>query len=427
MTKELLLITKTFPFKTGEEFIENEIPYLADAFDKVVVLAVAARTSDEQTRVVPANVQVVAADIPEVSKLSLLLPLTEAEASLKVLRGERDMQAQRFHPERWLYFRYFIRKVRDIQKAIDRLFSQGIFSVDAPPLIYSFWFHDTVVAALLAQEQLGLNMPIVARAHRYDLWEDVSPTGYHPLRMVALKRISRVFPISHRGAAYLKQRFPEYSAKVEAAYLGTVDNGLGFYEAQGNERDSFTVVSCANLIPLKRVDLLVEALALLESSTSVSLRWIHFGSGGQENKIRELAQKVLKKTDWTLRGQIPNAQLMEFYRTHPVDVFVSASASEGLPVTMMEAISFGIPVVATAVGSVDEIVIDGSSGMTLPPDVKPEDIAQVLLSLAQCDLQEYRALRKKARILWEKNFSAQKNYPTFISELYGLLQGTERV
>jgi glycosyltransferase involved in cell wall biosynthesis len=422
MNNQLLFITKKFPFDAGEEFLENEIFYLAAGFDSVIILAVAADASAQQTRDIPSNVRAVAAGIPPESKLSSLIsPKGAVEASLKALMDDHDRRMQRFHPERWLYFRHFVRKVQAIRDAIGALFADGTLDASSLSLIYSFWFHDTAVAALLAREALSLDVPVVARAAGYDLYESSSPVGYHPLRLWALEHIDRVFPVSEEGRAYLDQRFPGFSSKIQAAYMATNDRGLGFYAAsrsvQPFERSSFVMVSCSNFVAIKRLDLLVEALALLEEKLSRSLKWIHFGSGEQMEKIRELICKKLKKVDWTLAGQTPNSQLMEFYRDHPVDVFISVSESEGGPVTAMEALSFGIPVVVTNVGSVGESMADGKAGLSLPLDTTPTEVAESLFALARRSPDDYQDLRREARLLWERRFDTRKNYATFVVEL----------
>ena len=51
----LVLLTKTYPFDKGEEFIEDEVPLLAKAFDRLVIAATSTSDAPEQTRSVPAN------------------------------------------------------------------------------------------------------------------------------------------------------------------------------------------------------------------------------------------------------------------------------------------------------------------------------------------------------------------------------------
>jgi glycosyltransferase involved in cell wall biosynthesis len=68
----------------------------------------------------------------------------------------------------------------------------------------------------------------------------------------------------------------------------------------------------------------------------------------------------------------------DFYLTQPVDVFVNASTTEGVPVSIMEAMSFGVPVVATDVGGTGELV-NSRNGALLVPNPTPAEIADAIL------------------------------------------------
>ena len=70
---------------------------------------------------------------------------------------------------------------------------------------------------------------------------------------------------------------------------------------------------------------------------------------------------------WELAGQLDHREVLSFYERHHVDALLSLSLSEGLPVSMMEAQSYGIPIVACAVHGVPEIVNE-RTGILLPPD-----------------------------------------------------------
>ena len=61
-------------------------------------------------------------------------------------------------------------------------------------------------------------------------------------------------------------------------------------------------------------------------------------------------------------------------RSQPIDIFINVSSSEGLPVAIMEAISFDIPIIATNVGGTSEIVTP-ETGILIAPDSAPELIA----------------------------------------------------
>jgi glycosyltransferase involved in cell wall biosynthesis len=112
-----------------------------------------------------------------------------------------------------------------------------------------------------------------------------------------------------------------------------------------------------------------------------------------------------------------NRRVLEYYRTHPVSAFVNVSASEGLPVAVMEAFSFGIPAIATDVGGTHEIVSDGGNGFLIPQDFSPEQLLEAFCRLEKMTEPDYQNLCAGARKTWEEKFSAAKNYGRFYKEI----------
>jgi len=106
---------------------------------------------------------------------------------------------------------------------------------------------------------------------------------------------------------------------------------------------------------------------------------------------------------------------MRFYQQNPIDVFVNLSLAEGTPRSIMEAISCGIPVIATAVGGNAEIVSE-RNGLLLDPEPTPEEIALQLLKLF--DHPEIAAEKRNgSRLVWQESYRAEDNYPAFINRL----------
>ncbi len=116
-------------------------------------------------------------------------------------------------------------------------------------------------------------------------------------------------------------------------------------------------------------------------------------------------------------GEVKNRELMDFYARTPVDCFVNTSSSEGLPVSIMEACSFGIPVLATDVGGTSEIVREGKNGFLLKPDFAPGELAQRIRELIRMPQSEKQALRGASRQIWQDNFCSETNYRKFARAL----------
>ncbi|MDR3052373.1 MAG: glycosyltransferase [Coriobacteriales bacterium] len=418
MTQQLLLITKNYPYNTGEEFLEAEIAYLADAFEKVVIVAAEVDEKGELTRELPSTVQAFTGNPLNSAYYGMALATGIEAKLLKPLLTGYDKARRKASLERRLYFRYFAQKTANTHDVIQKLFERGVLSPDEPLTLYSYLLHDTAVAALLLRTLLQReHIPVIARAHRLDLYEEQHPAQYLPLMPWILENIDAVYPASFDGSAYLNQKFPGFDAKIQTAYLGTPDAGLNPFAVTGQGQRALNIVSVAPLKPKKQLGRIIEALALLEQGTELPLNWTHFGAGDEEAALRALAAQRLSRSTWSFEGHATTAVLLGFYRQKQVDVFLSASLAEGLPFSMMQALSFGIPVVAVDAGAVREIVKDGVSGMLLPAQSTAHDIAQGLLSLINGGAGAYLALRQGARSLWKQSFDAARNYPAFIEEL----------
>ncbi|MBK7238933.1 MAG: glycosyltransferase [Flavobacteriales bacterium] len=100
--------------------------------------------------------------------------------------------------------------------------------------------------------------------------------------------------------------------------------------------------------------------------------------------------------------------MLEWYATHPVDVFIHLSDSEGLPIALMEAASFGIPLLANDVGGVSEIVTS-STGRLLNSHPNVSEVVDALQpsNLDRLLSQEFRL---GVRSAWQDGFNCATNY-----------------
>ena len=102
---------------------------------------------------------------------------------------------------------------------------------------------------------------------------------------------------------------------------------------------------------------------------------------------------------------------------NPVDFFVNTSSTEGLPVSVMEACSFGIQTIATNVGGTGEIVKDGETGFLVPADVTPDKLAETIQSAASLPLEDMKKLRENCRALYLQSFCAENNFENFAQQI----------
>ncbi|NLE98604.1 MAG: glycosyltransferase [Propionibacterium sp.] len=204
------------------------------------------------------------------------------------------------------------------------------------------------------------------------------------------------------------------------SYLGTNDHGLG---VAPSSREPLRIVTCSNVVPVKRLDRLTGALATI---TDLPIHWTHFGDGPLMDRMRARVAELPVNIQTDIRGEISNDGVLAEYARTPFHVLINVSESEGIPVSMMEANSFGIPIIGTDVGGVGEIVETGVNGILLPQLPTPEEIAKAIRAVARLDDDSYASLRRGAREVWETKFDATTNYPRFVSELLSSTQDERR-
>lgn len=251
---------------------------------------------------------------------------------------------------------------------------------------------------------------IISRAHRYDLYEEFRKNKYIPCRELLIKNLDAVYPCSEDGTCYLQSRFPKYKNKIKTRFLGT----LGCGQKKYNKEDELRIVSCSNVVPVKRLDLIVETL---QHILDINIKWTHFGDGIMMNQIKEMSRELPENIKIDFRGNVKNSDLLEVYKNNQFDLFLNVSLSEGIPVSIMEALSFGIPCIATDVGGTKEIVIDGYNGWLLKKDFKEEQLVNIIRNYCNLNNEQILKLRECAYESWKEKYNAKKNYTTFVDKL----------
>jgi glycosyltransferase involved in cell wall biosynthesis len=279
-------------------------------------------------------------------------------------------------------------------------------------VIYSYWFSGLTGGAILFNENQSNKTPIVSRAHGGDVYLFRYKPPYLPFREFLWKGINHLAVVSKDGANYLRSLYPAYEKIIHTHYLGTSEPGFKSYPSNDG---TFRIVSCAYLSPVKRISLLIDSLKLA-ATYGIKISWTHFGGGALFESLKKYAELQLKDSgQWFLLGDLPNEQVLNFYRTHPVDLFVSVSLSEGLPISMMEAMSVGIPILSTNVGGVSEMI---EETMLIPVESSPEQIARSIVKYANKRVST--SCEERIQI-WASFFKAEKNHKDFIDSIENII------
>ena len=411
----LLLFTGSYPYDRELEatFLEPELPRLAEAFERIVLI--------------PTHRGGARADPP--SSVGVEEGLAEdIETRARTIRTGAMVATQRSvwddlraHPGLMAQPRAIARLGRSAARAA-RTRDWVIEYVRRQPadasrtVAYTFWCDATTTGLCLAKAALP-GLVVVSRAHGTDLYAERHRPPYLPLRDMTLANLDRLFPDSGRGVRYVADRYPWFATRCELARMGVDDPGFG---AQASGSGRCVLVSCSRIVPLKRLDLVLQAIAVVaRQRPTVAFEWHHFGDGELRTDLeREARSAMPPNATVSFPGWPGIPELMRFYRTNPVDVFLNASASEGTPVAIMEAASCGIPVVATSVGGNPEIVSE-ENGALVGENPSPEEYAAAILRFV--DDQEWAAARRSgSRRVWARSYDAARNYASFARRLRGL-------
>jgi glycosyltransferase involved in cell wall biosynthesis len=232
--------------------------------------------------------------------------------------------------------------------------------------------------------------PLVQAVHSLDVHR---PGWQALLDRSTARRVDRYVTNSEAGA-----RFLESERRVPSARVRVVPNGIDVeaFAACTTRRqetraelgigpDVPVLLTVANLRPPKGLDVLVETASRLaaaaasgavDSSSGPPLVWLIAGDGPLAGALEsDLSRRGLTEIVRPLGFRCDIGELAA-----AADLFCLTSRREGVPVAILEAMAVGRPVVATRVGGVSELVVDGETGLLVPPG-DPTELATALRTL----------------------------------------------
>ena len=412
----LILLTNYYPYYKGEEYLEAEIVHLAKESSKIYIISTMVDNKMKQTRSIPENVIVIKSGINH-SILGKLMMVLSQQKQARISRKDSKLLKDDGNKSilNKMFSFYFECRAKHISSIIIKKLNLEDFSEFDNVTIYSYWFYITArVAVELKQKYFKEIKPyIFSRAHGYDINEHINLLKFLPQREFLLASLDNVFPVSQNGVDFLKSKYPKYAKKVEVRRLGTKKVKL----EKENSNEMLDIVSCSVVRKLKRLDLLIDALVLLKEK-DIDFKWTHIGDGPEFENIKKLAMQKLDNHQYEFTGFIKNSKVLEWYQNNPTTVFVNTSKSEGVPVSIMEAMSMSLPVIATDVGGTKEIIDSNITGFLLNKNCTKEEIANSLMNINKMTLGEYKEICRRAYLKWDNQSNADKLYSEFTNEIF---------
>lgn len=408
----LMIFTNMFPYGLAENFLEEELTHLSRHFREIVIVP---NQLGEQHRKLPQGVTVDNSFAEQYSSSSFS---NKWKRFLKGLSNKKTYQELRrdpsilFKPRHLKTLLYFVSQAEYYQKWLRKYLHEHPDFQEA--IFYSYWLHVQALGISLTKSRAYPFLKQISRAHSMEIYPEDYKPSYIPFREITLPTINHIYTISEHGQKRLINDYSELIRNISTSRLGVKDPKFLNPE---NSSKTLSLVSTSFLVDEKRIELIIQALKILaEKKVFEKITWTHFGNGPLERKLKGMADRMLgSNIDWKFPGYLPTDKLIEYYKSHPIDLFINTSRTEGIPISIMEAEACGIPVIATDVGGVSEIVND-KVGRLLKSHPSADEVANAILLLAQ-DKSQLKNLRLNAKENWKEHYDGSKNFESFATAI----------
>lgn len=405
----MVWITSGFPYGSGEQFIETEVQHWSSFPGDVILLP--ENSGQAQARGVPNEVRVSTRLMHRWNSLPWqLLGALQAIVSPVLWRELAGLgRSRRLSRYRVKHAVLSVVRVKMEERVLRALAREHGRPID---VVYAYWMSIASFAGCMGRRK-GFVRRVVARAHRTDLYEDKRPEEYTALVRQFVRDYAVLFTISDDGREYAA-RYGFDPDQLRVARLGVATGERTLPSGPGN----LSLLSVSALSPVKQVHLIVAAVAAVANRLpETKIHWTHIGTGELVEDIDAAIEEQLALNNVTVErlGHITNTQLLNWFTANPVDVFLNASSSEGIPVSIMEAMAREVPAIAPNVGAVCEIV---PPELLLAADFTVDDLANRIIEVKE--LAKDATYRSAIRTLQRGRYDAATNYGEFVADIAAL-------
>jgi glycosyltransferase involved in cell wall biosynthesis len=276
-----------------------------------------------------------------------------------------------------------------------RFVERGIEHIHAP------WAGGPATAAWVASRLTGIPFSFTARA-----WDIYPPDACLPdkLRDAAFVRSE-----TRRNIDYLKGMCAGNGGKIHLTYNGVPLKAL--HEAPVPMRPPYNLLALGRFVGKKGYDYLLRACKLLADS-GLDFHLTMAGDGPKARQLKHLSNQLGVSDRVSFPGFVNYDRVSELFRA--ADVFVmpsvidSSGDRDGIPTVIMEALLHRVPVIATDVSGISEVIEDGTTGLLIPEKDASAIATAVRHMVGDRDSALLTAERGKARVL--EQFDPEKNH-----------------
>lgn len=278
---------------------------------------------------------------------------------------------------------------------------RGALNDFEPDLLHAHFATEPTAAA--REFSSALDVPFTFTAHGYDIHRK-PPADFGRRAADA----SAVVTVSRANADYMQKTFNVPREKIRVIPCGVDTNLFKPLDHSVSVKPPL-IVCVARHVVVKNLGLLLRAFRLL-ADWKIPFRGALIGDGPCHDELKQLAGELRIEDRVEFVGAVTQDQVLP--RLQRAAIAVLSSQNEGMPVSLMEAAACGVPVVATAVGGIPELVRDGVTGFVTPPE--PEPFARALRATLE-NPGLARAMGTAARADAVARFSVQRQVDSLLA------------
>jgi len=416
--KQLFVIVPDYPHGQGEPFFQSELKQLASFIPHIYVINrhdLKSLKSDFHEAGIPENVVILNAGF----RLSLLDKVAGTCRALLFHKGWMlsDLKSNKklFSLLAWKTAMMYEIRAFALQKRIRTLMlEKGIR--DEGGVWYSYWT-DEAAYLLAAWRRKGIIGRAISRAHGADVYAERHPGNYLPFREFIHSNLDVVVAISYHGRRYLINRYLRNASKFKMSRLGISVQPRNEFERGAIIR----ILTLSSIVQVKNLECLINAL---KGWAGCKLEWHHIGTGRGDAYSKNLVREIMatfSTHEWvsvTFHGWVPPFNVLESVHKIAPLVLVNTSKYEGIPVSMMEASSLGIPIIGSNICGVPEIVSEGVNGFLIDGE-SPQSVREGIRKMVELSDEEYALFSDAARRQQRVYFNEAINYTHFRNLLEG--------
>jgi len=391
--KAVTFVLKGYP-RLSETFIAQEIRSLEEMGLKIRIVSLRAPTDEHHH---PVHDEIVAPVnyLPE-------FPLREDD---RVQRAWRHCRQQPGYNRAWATWRADFKRDPSVSR-IRNFLQAMVLAHETEPDVGRFHAHFMHFPGSVARyAAIICELPWSCSAHARDIW--TSPEWEKIEKLTDMDWLVTCTAFGHKHLASLTDN-PD---KVDLVYHGLDFDRLPSGEETETCRDhddgKITILSVGRAVEKKGYDVLLHALSRM--STELNWRFLHVGGGILLPELKALADTlgIADHIEWL--GAKPQSVVFDTYQQSDIFVLASRVAQDGdmdgLPNVMMEAQSQGLACVSTNVSAIPELVIDGETGLLVPPDDADALSAAIAKLISDTELRHQIAVAGEQRV--RESFSHQ--------------------